>query len=243
MEIRGKIALVTGSAKRVGKAIALALAGRGAHIVVHYNTSTVQAEEVAAQIRLLGVEAVPIQADLADPVQVDALFEAVTDHFGRLDVLVNSASVYDPTPIESLSAEQWDRQFDTNARGPALCIRHAFPLMREHGGAIVNLCDISAARPYASYLAYCASKAALLAVTVAAAKGLAQYRIRVNSVSPGIAMWQEGASEATKASILRQVPLGRPGSGEEVAQAALFLIAHDYITGEDIHVDGGWHLR
>ena len=243
MEIRGKIALVTGSAKRVGKAIALALAQRGAHVVVHYNTSAVQAEEVAAQARSLGVEAVGLQADLADPAQVGTLFEAVAEHFGRLDVLVNSASVYEPTPIETLTAEQWDRQFNTNARGPALCIRHAVPLMREHGGAIVNLCDISAGRPYANYLAYCASKAALLAVTAAAAKGLAQYRIRVNSISPGIAMWQEGVKEAARQAILRQIPLGRPGSGEEIAQTALFLIAHDYITGEDIRVDGGWFLR
>ncbi len=241
MELGGKVALVTGSGKRVGRAIALALARAGADVVVHYNRSAAEAEAVAGEIRQMGLRATTHQADLADPGQIESMF-AAAEAFGRLDVLVNSAAVFERTPIESLTGEQWDDQMAVNARAAALCIRHAVPLMRPGGGAIVNVTDISAEKAWGGFSAYCASKAALLALTRSCARALAGENIRVNAVAPGVALWQEGASEREKERVLAQVPLRRPGRPEDVAAAVVFLARHDYMTGQNLRVDGGWHM-
>jgi len=243
MELSGRTALVTGAARRVGRAIALALAREGADVVVHYGRSAAEAEETAAAIRATGVRAWTRQADLARPEQVEALFAAVAADPGGLDVLVNNAAVFDPTPIDRLTAAAWDRQVAINARAPALCIRHALPLLRAGGrGAIVNVTDISAERPTARYPAYCASKAALLAVTRSAARALAGENVRVNAVAPGVALWADDADEARKRATLARVPLNRPGTPEDVAAAVVFLARHDYMTGQHLRVDGGWNM-
>ena len=240
MELAGKIALVTGSARRVGKAIALALARAGCDVVVHYHASADAAAATAGEIRALGVRCLPIRADLAEPDQIAALFAAVRDAFSRLDVLVNSAAVFDRTPWATLSPEQWQAEMAVNALAPALCIRHAIELMPA-GGAIVNITDISAERASAGYPAYCASKAALGALTRSAARALAGKNIRVNAVAPGAVEWPDGADEAHKAAVLRHVPMGRIGRPEDVAAAVVFLAGADYITGQTLRVDGGWH--
>ena len=241
MELKGKAALVTGAARRVGRAIALAMARAGADIAVHYNRSEAQARAAAEEIRALGVAAEVIQADLAEPEQIESMFSAVGERFGRLDVLVNNAAVFDRTPIETLTAEQWDAEMAVNARAAALCIRWAVPLMSD-GGAIINITDVAAEKGWAGFPAYCASKAALLALTRSAAIALAGRNIRVNAVAPGVVEWHEATTEDRKKDLLARVPLRRAGSADDVAAAVVFLARHDYMTGQNLRVDGGWNM-
>jgi pteridine reductase len=239
MDLHGKIALVTGGARRVGRAISLALAKAGCDVGIHFNRSAGDARALAAEVRSLGRRAEAFQADLANPEQVESLFRDFGGAFGRLDVLVNNAGLYDRTPIDSLTAQQWDAEFAVNARAPALCISRGLPLMGE-GGTIINITDISVDRPRADYPAYCASKAALLALTRSCAKALAGRGIRVNAVAPGVALWPEDVSEPYKQELVDSVPMKRAGSPDDVAEAIVFLARQDYITGQQLRVDGGW---
>ncbi len=239
MELSGKVALVTGAARRVGRAIALRLAAAGYDIALHYGSSEADARATADDIRKLERRAELFRADLADPSQIERLFAEIAQKFGRLDVLVNNASIFSRTPIDELTAEQWDRLQAVNARAPALCIRHALGLMSA-GGAIVNITDISAEKAWGGFPAYCASKAALLSLTKSAAKALAGRGIRVNSVAPGVAQWSEGEESDSREKVLAQIPMGRPGTPQDVAEAVLFLTQADYITGQNLRVDGGW---
>ena len=241
MELAGKTALVTGAAQRVGRDIVLTLARAGADIALHYRRSEDQARRMAGDVRAAGRRAELFQADLAKPPEIAEMFQAVARTFGRLDVLVNNAGVYERTPLAALTAEQWDAQMAVNARAPALCIRHAIDLMTR-GGAIVNVTDVSARNPWGAFPAYCASKAALTAVTQSAAKALAGRNIRVNAVAPGIALWPDDISEDQKKRVLNQVPMRRAGTSQDVAAAVLFLIQNDYITAQILNVDGGWSL-
>jgi len=242
MILTGKISLVTGAAHRVGKAIASALADGGSDLALHYGRSERAARQAAEEIAAASGQRVEVfQADLAEENAIAGLFRNVGDAFGRLDVLVNNAAVYGRTPIEALTAEQWDAHLAVNARAPALCIRHAIDLMPA-GGVIINIADIAAEKARGGFAAYCASKAALLALTKSTAKALAPRNIRVNAVSPGVAVWQENLGEAEKQKVLAQVPLKRPGWPADVAAAVLFLVGNDYITGQNLRVDGGWHM-
>jgi len=241
MDLNGRAALVTGAARRVGRAIAMALAEAGADVAVHYNRSEDEARSLAEEIRAIGRRAEQFGADLADPERIGAMFEGVAAFFGRLDVLVNSAAVFGRTPIETLTAEQWDAELAVNARAPALCIRHAVGLMkRTGGGAIVNIADVAAEKGWAGYPAYCASKAALLGLTRSAAGALAPYDIRVNAVAPGAIEWSEDQTDEQKAAVLEQIPFKRVGSPADVAAAVVFLCRSDYITAQTLRVDGGW---
>lgn len=247
MELTGKVTLVTGSARRIGREIALSLARAGADVVIHYNRSQSAAETTARQVRELGVQADTVQADLSEPDQIEAMFAAFGEKFARLDVLVNNAAVFERTPIETLSPDVWDFQMAINARAPALCIRHAISLMRAGGaggvgGAIVNITDIAAQAAWAGYPAYCASKAALLALTKSAAKALAARNIRVNAVAPGAVLWHDGVTEAERQAILDKIPLKRLGQPGDIAAAVVFLARHDYITGQTLSVDGGRYM-
>ncbi|HOD83353.1 MAG: 3-oxoacyl-(acyl-carrier-protein) reductase FabG [Planctomycetes bacterium ADurb.Bin126] len=238
IDLSGKIALVTGASQRLGKAIATALARSGADVALHYHASADAARAAADELRALGRRVELFQADLAQPERIEALFAQVRDAFGRLDILVNNAARYERTPIDTLTAEQWDAQMALDARAPALCIRFALPLMPA-GSAVVNITDVSADRPWGGYVAYCAAKAALQAVTRAAARALAPRSIRVNAVAPGAILWQDESPDDRQA-VLRHVPLGRTGTPDDVAQAVLFLAANDYVTGQTLRVDGGW---
>ena len=247
MVLNGKTALVTGAARRVGRSIALSLAQAGANVIVHYNRSEDDARATAAAIEDIGRRAELTRADLAQGDQIEAMFARIAkmkmfpNSPQPLSVLVNNASVYHQTPIAQLTAEAWDRELAVNARGAALCIRHAIPLMPP-GAAIVNITDISAEEPRAALPAYCASKAALLAVTKSAAKALAPD-IRVNAVAPGAILWEENMPEARKQRILAQVPMKRTGRPEDIASAVIFLCQNDYITAQTLRVDGGWSMR
>lgn len=241
MDLSGKIALVTGAGVRLGRTIALALAEAGADLGVHYHTSAADAERTADGTRKTGRRAEVFQADLRDEAAIAKMFQALQKTFGRLDVLVNNAGVYHRTPLESLTGRQWDEELAVNARAAALCIRYALPLMAG-GGAVINIADVGAEKGWGGYPAYCASKAALLGLTRSAAKALADRNIRVNAVSPGVAQWPDDATEAHKEVVLAQVPMRRAGSPADVAAAVVFLAAHDYITAQNLRVDGGWHM-
>jgi pteridine reductase len=239
MDLSGKAALVTGAARRIGRAIALALARAGADVAVHYNRSAAEAEGTVEEIRRLGVRALAVRADLRRLDEIEAMFAAVAEAFGRLDVLVNNASVFYPTPLGELTEAEWEESLGVNAKAPAFCIQAAGRLMRAGGGAIVNVTDIAAARPWRTFVAYCASKAALAAVTVSAAKALAPAGIRVNAVAPGVIEPPAGTSPESVSRLVRDVPLGRRGSPDDVAAAVLFLLRSDYVTGQTVTVDGG----
>jgi len=241
MLLEGKVALVTAAARRVGRAIATEFARAGADIALHYHSSHDEARAAAEELRSLGRRVELLQADLEDPRKIARMFDVMAEKFGCLDVLVNNAAVYDATPLDGFSVEQWDRQFAVNVRAAALCISHGAKLMAS-GGTIVNIADTTAGGGRARYAAYCASKAALLSLTRSAAKALAPD-ITVNAVSPGVAEWAEDADEQRKNAVLASVPMKRPGSAADVAQAVLFLATNPYITAQNLRVDGGWHME
>lgn len=240
MDCRGAVALVTGGARRVGRAIVLELAAAGCDIALHYRVSGPAAEELAEMVRKAGRKVLLLQKDLADADAPARLVEATVEHFGRLDVLVNNASVFNIDPPEGFKLEFWQRTMQINALAPAGLIAHAAEALAKSGaGKVVNMADIAAERPWGNYQAYCASKAALVAVTRAAAVKLAPH-VQVNAVAPGIALFPEAFTPAQHARLLAKVPLQRAGTPEEIARVVRFLVEHgDYITGEVINVDGG----
>ncbi len=239
MDPAGKVCLVTGSAKRVGKAIALALAERGASLAVHYRASKREAEAAAAAIRRSGAHARTFQADLARAADCKRLVREVLRAFGVIDVLVNNASVFFKTPYAALDEKAWNETLDANLRAPFLLCKYAGDAMlRQKGGAIVNIADWAGLRPYRDYLPYCVSKGGLITMTKAFARELAPH-VRVNAVCPGPVMFPENFSEAERREALARVPLKRAGSPEDVASAVLYFIESEFATGAVLPVDGG----
>ena len=240
MELRGRWALVTGAAKRVGRAIARELATRGMHVVVHYNTSQDEAAAAVRELEALGVQAVALRADLGRADDVRTLAEAGEARSGGIAVLVNSASNYFRTPFDDLTEEVWDASLDVNLKGPFLLSWHLGRAMRARGeGRIVNITDWSGERPYRSYLPYTVSKAGLICLTKALAKELAP-EVAVNAVSPGPVLAPEDMSDAEKQAVTRATPLGRFGSPEDVARCVRFLAEEaNFTTGAVFLVDGG----
>ncbi len=240
MQIRGRWALVTGAAKRVGRSIARELATRGMHIVVHYHTSRPEAEDAAAEFQGLGVRAIALRADLARASDVRALAEAAEAESGGVAVLVNSASNYLHVALDDLSEEVWDASLDTNLKGPFLLAWHLGRAMRTRGeGRIVNITDWAGERPYVGYLPYVVSKAGLIGLTKALAKELAP-QVTVNAVSPGPVLPPDAMTDAEKEAVARATPLRRLGSPEDVARCVRFLVEEaDFTTGSVFLVDGG----
>lgn len=243
MEIRDRVALVTGSARRVGRAIAGALASRGCHLVLHYRTAAEEAQTLAAEAGRLGVKAIPVEADLAEPRAAGALARAAQEAFGRLDILVNNAAVFPRTPLGEITAAAWDAVFAVNLRAPFLLAQAAAPLMaRGGGGRIVNLADVSAERPWPDYIPYCATKAGIVAITRGLAKALAPD-VLVNAIAPGTVLWPENYPTEAKERELRRTPLKRTGKPEDVARVVLFLLQEaDFVTGQVLNLDGGRSL-
>ena len=242
MELQGRVVLVTGSAKRLGRSIALELAQAGADVVVHYHRSAGEARSLVRQIRTLGRRAISIAADLTEPPQIARLFELIDENLQRLDVLVNNASLLERGPLEQMTVEQWERLMAINARAAALCAQQAAKRMKQSGqGRIINMIDVAATRPFAGYVAYCSSKGALATLTRTLAKALAP-QILVNGVSPGLILLPEGQSDRQIARLMEKVPMGRAGRPEEIAATVRFLAETDYITGQIIDVDGGRSL-
>jgi NAD(P)-dependent dehydrogenase (short-subunit alcohol dehydrogenase family) len=243
IELKGKVALVTGSARRVGKAVALELARQGMHQVIHHHDSDDEANQTAEEVRALGVEALVVKADQRRLVEVQGLFEAVRGHFGRLDVLVNSASDFKRTSILDISLEDWQGTLDLNLTGPFLCCQQAARLMHEgEGGSITNILDITALKASKTYAAHSVSKAALLALTLTLAKALAP-QIRVNAIAPGPILRDKGYSPEEWEQLGKRLPLGHTGDPSDVAQAVVYLASQTFVTGVTLPVDGGDFLK
>jgi NAD(P)-dependent dehydrogenase (short-subunit alcohol dehydrogenase family) len=246
MNLTGRVALVTG-ARRIGGVVALALARRGADVAIVYHMSVDEAERVATEVRAEGRRALTVQADLSSADDCLRIVAETVTHFGRLDVLVNMASVYESRPFDELTVEEWDRQLAVDLRSAFLCSKAAVPAMRQQGGGrIVNTSDWVAAsgRPrYQGYLGYYVAKAGVIALSEALALELAADQILVNAVAPGPILPPPGTSDAVHDAVIRATPLGRWGGEEEVAKAVLFLVESDFVTGETIRVDGGRHVK
>ncbi len=239
----GRTALVTGGARRVGRAIALALAGRGADIVIHYNSGAAEADETAAAVRALGVRAALVRADLSSVTAASLLPRQARDEFGRLDIVVNSAAMMLRTPIGDVAPEAWDAMFALNLRAPFFIAQSAAPFLREHqGGAIVNIADLAAYETWPAYVPHAITKAGIVQMTRGLARALAPD-IRVNAVAPGAVLLPDEWDSEVSRRFAGTTPLGRLGAAEDVAQAVVYLCEAQYVTGEVIIVDGGRHIR
>ena len=241
---REKVALVTGSGKRrVGNVIAAALAARGYAIALHYNRSADEARQSVASLRAQGVRAEAFAADVADETAVAGLFRHVVDEFGRLDVLVTAAAVWNRRPIEQVTAADVRREFEVNALGTFLCCQQAGAIMacQPEGGAIITIGDWACVRPYRDYAAYFLSKGAIPTLTRALAVEFAARNrsIRVNCILPGPVMLPDDLSDAEVKGAVAGTLLKRPGRPEHVAHAVVFLVENDYVTGVCLPVDGG----
>lgn len=243
MELRGRVALVTGAGKRLGRAMALALAEDGADVLLHYHRSRDEAEEAATIVRSFGRRAVVVGADVCDRRAVEGLFERLDRELGRLDVLVNSASIFERTPWDEVDEDAWERSLAVNLTGPFRFARLAAPRLAAAGdGLIVNLVDGSGVRPWRQHLPHSVSKAGLVHLTLALARELAPT-VRANAICPGAVLWPEGTDEAARRAVLSKVPLAREGAPADVVHALRYLVAADYVTGEILHVDGGREIR
>jgi pteridine reductase len=239
-----RVALITGSGKRrIGNAVALALANRQYDIALHYNRSADEARQTVGQLQAKGVRAAAFQADLAREDEVSRLFDEVLRAFGRLDVLVTAAAIWQRTPLEDVTAEDVRRHFEINSLGTFLCCRRAGLIMvgQPEGGAIVTIGDWAVARPYPHYAAYFASKGAIPAITRDLAVELSRRNpaVRVNCILPGPVMLPEDLSEHEVKGVVAGTLLKRLGRPENVAQAVVFLVENDYVTGVCLPVDGG----
>jgi 3-oxoacyl-[acyl-carrier protein] reductase/pteridine reductase len=239
MDLNGKTALVTGGAVRVGKAITLAIARSGANVVINYNTSSAAADVTAAEARTLGVGALPVQADIGNKEEVDALVAAAREKFGGVDVLVNSASLWMKTPFPTDEVEGWHRVTNILINGSFYCANAVAPLMLARGeGAIVNIIDLAAFEPWPDYMAHSVGKAALLALSRQLALELAPA-VRVNAIAPGPVLPPPDYDDAMVARTAKKTLLNKWGTAEDIAEAVLFFLAADYVTGEVLAVDGG----
>jgi 3-oxoacyl-[acyl-carrier protein] reductase/pteridine reductase len=246
--LRGKTALVTGAARRLGRASALALARAGADVAITFKDSVREARETVVDLCGLGVRAFALRCDVTDQASVRAMMKEVGRELGRIDILVNNAANYETAEFEKLTLRQWDAIFASNARGPFLVAREALKWMRRRRGTgrveakIINMGSLGGLRPWATHAHYCSSKAALHMLTQVMAKALAP-EIAVNAVAPGMIDLQEKSAAAFMRRMARQTPMRRNGRAEEIGAAVLFFAtAPQFITGQILAVDGGLGL-
>ena len=240
--LAGKVALVTGGARRLGRASALALAAAGADVAITYRKSAKDAGETVADLKKAGARALAVRCDVTDAKSVAAAVKEVVKKLGGIDILVNNAGNYETVQFEDLTLAQWDAIFASNVRGPFLVSQTALKHLRKRQGRIINLGSLGGLRPWADHAHYCSSKAALHMLTKVMAKALAP-EISVNCVAPGMIALGEKAAAGFMRRMAKQTPMRRNGSGEEVAAAVLFFaIAPQFITGQILFVDGGLGL-
>jgi NAD(P)-dependent dehydrogenase (short-subunit alcohol dehydrogenase family) len=246
MELIGKVALITGG-KRIGAVVARTLAAAGADVALVYNRSRAEADDTVAAVRGLGRNAVAIQADVTSELDCAQAVEATVEQLGRLDILVNMASLYGSKAFDQLSAADWDRQMAVDLRATFLFSRaSAIVMKRVGGGRIINFADWVAAsgRPrYPGFLPYYVAKAGVKGLTEALALELAADQILVNAIAPGPILAPPDMSAKESESVVQNTPLGRWGGEAEIAKAVLFLVHSDFVTGETIRVDGGRHVK
>jgi NAD(P)-dependent dehydrogenase (short-subunit alcohol dehydrogenase family) len=242
MNISGKVALITGSAKRIGRLTAMELAKRGARVAIHFRSSAQEANETLGQIQAEGGSGALFQADLSDVPAIEEMFRKLDQQFGGLDILVNSASTFHTSTAGDTSAALWDEQLNSNARAPFFVAQAAAQMMMKRGnGKIINIVDVAGEVIWPGYFAYSVSKAALIAVNRGLAKAYAPA-IQVNGIAPGPVLFPDHYTEEQKRSAIERTLLKRAGHPSDIVNAVVFLIENDYITGEIIHVDGGRHI-
>lgn len=242
--LSGKVAVVTGAARRVGRAIMLGFANAGADVVIHHRSSGEEAQVAAEVARALGVKALVLRADLNDPEAIRAMFTEVKANFERVDVLVNSAASFQSGDLLDISVDEFDQVLHTNLRAPFVCLQEAGRMMRDHGagGAIINIGDNSGVRAWRKRPQHSISKAGLIMLTKVAAKALAPHNIRVNCLVLGPILPGADTSEEAWRRTEARIPLGRGGTPSEVADAAVFMAMNAFITGAVLQVDGGEYL-
>ncbi|MFZ0582773.1 MAG: glucose 1-dehydrogenase [Candidatus Acidiferrales bacterium] len=237
--LEGQVALITGAAKRIGRSIALRLASDGADIVINYASSKPEAEELVAEIKSMGRRAIAVQADVSHRSDVQKLFTATENEFGRLDILVNNSGTFFAAKFEELTEDQWDHILNVNLKSQFLCAQSAAPIMKRQGrGRIINLSSLGGLLPWPAYTHYCVSKAGCIMLTRCLARALGP-EILVNSVAPGTIQFP---GEPHDEDYIQRVPLHRTGTGEDIAQAVAYLAAADFVTGQILVVDGGRSL-
>jgi len=237
VELQGRVALVTGAAKRMGRAVALRLATEGADVVIHYNRSKSEADAAVAEIEKLGRKSVALRADLCSVAEIKRLFQQTAERFGCLDILVNSAANFLPAQLADTTERLWDTALDTNLKAPFFCAQAAAPLLKQRHGVIINFADVGGILPWPGYVPHCASKAGVIMLTKCLAKALAP-EVRVNAIAPGTITMSDDPSE-WEADFIRRAPLHRTGTPDDVADAVSFLIHSTFITGHILVLDGG----
>ena len=241
MELRGRRALVTGAGVRVGRVIAHALMREGVHCAIHYHGSEHGARQTAIEGETMGSRVALLQADLGDADEARGLAAKAAESLGGLDILVNSAAIMERRRVDETSPADWDRTMNLNLRGAFFVAQGAAAEMQE-GGAIVNIADLAAFERWATYAVHCISKAGVVVMTELMAKTWAP-KIRVNAVAPGAVLLPDDWDESVRKKLIETTPLKRLGSPRDVADAVMFLLQNDYLTGETLVVDGGRRLR
>lgn len=241
--LSGKTVLVTGGARRLGKAIALAAADAGASVAITYLNSREEAADVVKEMKAKGVEGMSIQCDVRREPSIAKVIPAVLKKFGRLDVLINNAGSFASAPFDKLTAEQWDDIFAINARGPFLISKHCLPALRDTRGRIINLGSLGGEKPWPTHAHYCSSKAALHMLTRVMAKALAP-EVAVNCVAPGAIAGGDGTEDPSfMQRMARGTPMRRNGNTQDLAEAVMFFATTShFITGQILFVDGGLGL-
>lgn len=243
MELRGRVALVTGAGRRLGRELARALAGRGMTLAIHHHASSEGAEDLRAEVTAAGGKAECFAADLADARVARALPQRVAEAFGRLDVLVNSAAVMHRLDFEQTTPEQYDAILDLNLRSLFFCTQGAAASLRAARGKVVNLADLAGLQPWPGFAAHSVSKAGVVMLTKVLARSLAP-EVTVNAIAPGAVLVPEEYDDEERQRLARATPLGRLGSPADVVAALLYLLeGGDFVTGEVLTVDGGRLLR
>jgi pteridine reductase len=235
--LQDRVALVTGAAKRLGRAVALRLGEEGADVVVHYRSSVADAQSAVAEIEKFGRRGHAIAADLTNVAEIKRLFDETAKQFGRLDVLVNSAANFLPSSIVSTTEEIWDASLDTDLKAPFFCAQAAAPLLRRTKGSIINFADTGGLVGWPGYIAHSVSKAGVVMLTKVLAKSLAP-EVRVNAIAPGTITMPDDPPEL-EADFIKLAPLRRTGAPSDIADAVVFLVNSKFITGQVLVVDGG----
>lgn len=235
--LEGKIALVSGAARRLGRAVAMRLAEEGADVVVHYRSSQAEAQNAVKEIEKLGRRALAIGADLSSVAEIKRLFDEAGKQFGRLDILVNSAANFLPASMISTTQEVWDAALDTNLRAPFFCAQAAAPWLRRTQGIIINFADTGGLLGWTGYIPHSVSKAGVILLTKVLAKALAP-EVRVNAIAPGT-ITMVGDPPEWEADFVKLAPLRRTGTPADITDTVLFLVLSKFITGQVVVVDGG----